>query len=138
MALGRKTGGRKPGTPNRIVPIAEIKRQACEAEDVTARRVIRELKRIAFADPRKLLSWGPGGVLLTDSANLTDDQAAAVARISQTKTESGGTIRLEMHDKLSALDKLGRVLEIYTERVEHTGEGGGPVKSELVIRRLDR
>jgi len=82
---------------------------------VTADRVVKELARIAFADPRKVMTWGPSGVVLRDSGGLTDDEAAIVAEASQTVTEAGGSIKLKLCDKLAALDKLARHVGLYQE-----------------------
>ena len=80
---------------------------------VTADRVVRELARIAFADARTVMAWGPNGVVLRDSETLTDDAAAAVAEVSETRSEAGGSIKVKLADKLSALDKLSRHLGMY-------------------------
>ena len=34
----------------------------------------------------------------------------------------------KQNDKLKALELLGKHLKLFTEKVEHTGEGGGPVR----------
>ncbi len=83
---------------------------------VTQDRVVQELARIAFADPRRVMTWGPDGVTLHDSRELTDAEAALVAEVSQTVTEAGGSIKLKLNDKLAALDKLARHVGLYQER----------------------
>ena len=80
---------------------------------VTADRVVKELARIAFADARTVMTWGPNGVVLRDSETLSDEAAAIVAEVSETRSESGGSIKLKLADKLSALDKLSRHLGMY-------------------------
>lgn len=50
---------------------------------ITPDRVLKELAAIAFARPKDYTSWGPGGTKLKDSDGLTDDQAAAVAEVSE-------------------------------------------------------
>src|SRR4051812_18307795 len=62
--------------------------------EVTQDRVLLELARVAFADPRRVMSWGPGGVVLRESAALADGEAAIVAEVGQTVTEGGGTLRV--------------------------------------------
>lgn len=83
---------------------------------VTQERVIRELARIAFADPRDVLSWGAKGVTPRESSELSDDQAAAVAEVSETRTKDGGSMRVKMHSKTDALEKLCRHLGLYDEK----------------------
>ena len=65
---------------------------------------MHEVALIALADPRSVMTWGPRGVTLIDSAKLTRDQAAIVAEVAQTKDG----IRLKTHSKLDALEKLIR------------------------------
>lgn len=84
---------------------------------ITADRVLKEIARVAFADPRQVMSWGPNGVALRDSKELSDDQAAAVAEVSETWTDNGGGSRkVKLHDKVAALEKLARHVGLYEEK----------------------
>lgn len=84
---------------------------------VTADRVIREIARIAFSDPRSVMSWGPSGVLLKESSELTEEQAAAISEVSENWTDSGGGSRkVKMHDKVAALEKLARHVGLYDDK----------------------
>jgi phage terminase small subunit len=134
--------------------VKEILAGAAEQAGVTASRVIAELARIGFADIRKVVSWraevttvtsglDEGGtpkevlqsrVTVLDSTSLSDDTAAAVAEVSQS---ANGSLRIKMHDKPAALEKLGRMLGIFKDRIEHTGPNDVPLKarSELEIGR---
>src|SRR5476649_863331 len=49
--------------------------------NATTGKVIRELARIAFADPRKIISWDEGGIKLNKSEDLADEDVAAIAEI---------------------------------------------------------
>jgi phage terminase small subunit len=99
---------------------AALAEQSARA-NVTAERVIRELARIAFSDPRKVFRWGPNGVELLPSDELTEDEAAAVAEVSETTTKHGGSIKAKLHDKNKALELLGRHLGMFSDRVELSG-----------------
>ena len=59
------------------------------------------------------MRWGPDGVRLKDSGTLTPAQCRVVAEVSETTTEHGGTIRLKLHNKLTALEKLGERLGLW-------------------------
>jgi hypothetical protein len=88
-------------------------------------RLIRELERIAFSDPRDVMQWervpvldSEGNVLgwrdeviATPSRLLSADQAAQVRSV----TTKGGALKIEAHDKLAALEKLARILGVYQE-----------------------
>lgn len=100
--------------------------------EITRERVLNELARIAFADKRKLLTWGPGGVRLIDSTALTDDDAAVVAEVSETTSATGGSLKIKAHDKTKALELLGRHLALFTDKTEVSGPGGGPIETRSV------
>ena len=95
-------------------------------------RVLEELCRIAFADPRDLMRWGPDGVELRPSDELDAAQAAAVDEVSEGR---GGVIRLKKHDKVKALELLGRHLGLFADRLhaEVSGPGGSPLREDKRI-----
>ena len=88
-------------------------------------RVIRELERVAFADPRLLVQWERRAVLDVDgnvtgyedmmtptpSHRLTPGAAAAVRSV----TTKAGALKIDMVDKMQALDKLGRMLGLFQD-----------------------
>jgi phage terminase small subunit len=76
---------------------------------------------------RQVVSWGPDGVAVIDSASINDDAAAAVAEVGKTP----GGIRVKLHDKVGAPEKLGRHLGMFKDKVEVAGAGGGPIKVDL-------
>ena len=84
-----------------------------DANAVTPARVIDELAHVGFASMADYMRWGSDGVRLRDCATLTPAQCRVVAEISETTTEHGGTIRLKLHNKLTALEKLGERLGLW-------------------------
>lgn len=113
--------------PNVRLRIEFLCAQAAKANDVTVERIVKELARIAFGRKRSLLSWGPDGVILRDSASLTEDEAAMVAEVSETKSVTGGSLKIKSHDKVKALELLGRHVGMFTDKVEVTGKDGDPL-----------
>lgn len=95
---------------------------------VTADKVIKELARIGFSDMRRLMEWGPDGVRLLSSEELTEDDALCVAEVTETTTKDGGSIKLKVHDKRAALVDLGRHLGLFVDKHEHAGKDGGPLQ----------
>src|SRR3954465_1058001 len=116
--------------PNIEAAIAEAQAARSKRTEVTQDRVVLELARLAFGDPRRVMSWGPGGVRLRSSAELADEEAAIVAEVGETTTKDGGSLRLKTVDKLGALRLLGQHLGLFLERrqVEAT---------TIVVTRLD-
>lgn len=110
---------------------------------VTADRVLTELARIGFGDIRSVVAWRANtaetgkededGVPETRSFNeveligsdiIDHDAAAAIAEISQTKD---GALKVKMHNKVSALQEMGKHLGI-AQKLEHSGPGGLPIQ----------
>ena len=70
--------------------------------------------------------WGPGGVRLKNSEELTEDEAAVVSELSENITENGGSLKFKLHDKKGALELLGRHLGIFNDKLKI--DGAVPVK----------
>ena len=103
--------------------VSEAVREGIEARSkrtqITADRVLREYARIAFADIRSFTSPGkPGETDLKSVAELSDDQAAAVAEL--TGPSGGKGLKVKLHDKKKALDALARHLGLFDKRREPT------------------
>ncbi len=99
----------KPMVQNEVQRLMEKRSQRTA---ITADRVLRELARIGFGDHRNIISVDKdGNVIATPSSALSDDDAACISEISQTKDG----IKIKLHDKLSALDKLGKHLKLFTD-----------------------
>ena len=119
----RAIGAENLTKPYIAIAIREGMEALAHVAGITAERVIRELARIAFTDTRRYSTWGPDGVVLRASTELTEDEAAAVAEVSQTITKDGGTIRFKLHDKHAALVDLGKHLGMFTEKLDVTSNG---------------
>lgn len=91
-----------------------------EDAQVRAEDVLEEYRRLAFSSLRDVLSWGPDGVELRDSDELSDEVAAAVREVELNEwRQEDGTVRrrakVKMHSKEKALDKLGQFLELWKD-----------------------
>jgi phage terminase small subunit len=102
--------------------IKEAQDERSKRVEVTADDVLRELMRLAFVDPRAIMKWGPDGVTLKDSDTLPEDVARCVSEASQTTSLTGGTIRIKMASKLDALEKIGRHLGMFKDKIEIEGK----------------
>jgi phage terminase small subunit len=102
------------------------------AEDrylVTQERIIAELASIAFHDASDFFAWGPDGVAIKPSSELTARQRAVVASVSETKGRAP-KIEVKLCDKQTALLALGRTLAMFKDRSEVTGKDGAAIKVE--------
>lgn len=87
--------------------------------DVTQERVLQEYARLAFFDIRKIYTEKNS---LIDVRTMDDDSAAAVAGIEvfeefsgygETREHIGNTMKVKIHNKVAALDALGRHLGLF-------------------------
>lgn len=99
------------------------------ADDINERtnndieRIITELQIVAFGCLKDVADWGQAGLTIKDSEEL-EDEARIVSEISETKTSTKddvttSTIKIKLHDKLRALEMLGKYHKIFTDKVEH-------------------
>lgn len=89
--------------------IDKVMAERSERTQITADQVVRELARVAFGNTKQIVSWGADGIILRESSELTEDEAAAVASVEETKTG----LKVKQHDKVRALEALGRHLGIF-------------------------
>jgi phage terminase small subunit len=90
--------------------LAELAKSVQSDLTITADRVLKELARIAFHDPQSYFTKDSRGrTVLKSMDEFTADQRAAISEFDAT------TKKLKLYDKLSALDKLGKHLKLFTE-----------------------
>jgi phage terminase small subunit len=95
--------------------------------EITQDRVLLELARIAFADIGELFDEAGG---LRAVQDLTEEQTRAIASFSMDRLGDIDKIQFKMHDKLSALEKIGKHLGMFVDRTRVEGPNGGPVQVE--------
>lgn len=99
----------------------EKRLEIAESNKLKVSDVIDELRNIAFSDITQVLSFNNSKAKIKSSRKLSEDARKVIASVSQ--TQNGLTIK--MHDKVKALELLGRYLNIFTDRVEVEGCGLG-------------
>lgn len=106
---------------------------------INADRVVRELARVALANADDIIDASTA-TLKKDVSR--DDTAAIVSvRVKTIPTADGPGVEREikLHDKLKALELLGRHLGMFTDKVEHSGSidtGGQALAS--ILRQLQQ
>lgn len=105
--------------------------------EITQDRVLREYARLGFFDPRKLFD---AHGIPKDITDLDDDTAAVLAGMEVMDIYAGSgddrafvgyLKKYKLADKKGALDSIAKHLGMFTERHEHTGKDGGPIKLDL-------
>lgn len=81
-------------------------RQIMERHALDKERIVEELARIAYFDPRTVFEWTGSGVTLNPSKEITDDAARVITEISQAKD---GTLKVKLADKRAALMDLAKL-----------------------------
>jgi phage terminase small subunit len=106
----------------------------CEKLEITADRVLAELARLAFVDPRKFFN---ADGTAKDIAELDDDTAPSLAGIEvdeiwkgrgEDRKKVGETKKFKIADKGINLERLGKHLKLFTDKVEHTADGESPIR----------
>ena len=147
LAAGMKDG---PGLGAQVcrmlnsanVRAAIAKRSAIVSEraGVRAEEVLVELKKVGFSNFGDYGSFGPDGLILNNSRDLTNEQLAAVSEVTETVTEHGGSVKFKLHSKVEALKKLGEHFALFQGAVPVPGDPDAPepgsVREHLVQRLL--
>lgn len=103
-----------------------------KSTEITQEMVLAELGRVGFSNMTNYANWNEHGVTLMDSDKLSPDAARCVAEVSQTVTAEGGTVKFKLHDKVAALEKIGRHLGMFPTKVELTGKDGEPLPAPVI------
>lgn len=77
------------------------------------------LQQIAFADMGEFFEWGPGGVRVKASVELTPAQRRLVQGV---KEDKDGNIVITLCSKDHAIRLLGQASGIISENVKHSGK----------------
>lgn len=114
--------------PDIASAIQELLDARADRTGVTQDRVIAELAAIAFSDVSDFASWGEDGELqMLASADLSEEASAAIREVYSTTStvtfQDGGersTVykKVKQHDKLKALELLGRHLGMFKKDVD--------------------
>ena len=109
-----------------------------EKLDITAERVIAELAKLAFFDPRSFFNADGSAKQVTE---LDDDTAMALAGMEvcelfegngEQKHAYGLSKKFKLADKLRALELLGKYLKLFTDKVEVADLTPGPPPQLIV------
>jgi hypothetical protein len=103
--------------------IAELQGESAERAQVSAERVLVELKRLAFSDLRNYFEEDADGKLRL--RKLTDLPAEASAALSKLQFDEWGNPMIDVHAKLPALRLLAEYCGLVQGSVRPDGEPGG-------------
>ncbi len=103
-----------------------------EKTEITAERVIAELAKIGFANTQDFVN---GNNSILELKHIDRDKTAAVSSVETTISESHEIVttrtKLRFHDKVQALEKLGRHLGIF--KVDNEQAPPPPPPAEIQV-----
>ncbi|MBU7314063.1 terminase small subunit [Paenibacillus oleatilyticus] len=84
--------------------------------EITAERVLKELGKIAFADLNSFVEVSADGKITVKPSNQID--GTVLSEISESVTQNGRTRKVKLHDKMKALELIGRHLAMFVDKQE--------------------
>jgi phage terminase small subunit len=121
-ASAHVTGARLLRNAKVAAAIADGQARRAQKLEITAERVLRELAKLAFYDPGEL--FDERGNLLPVQRLDETARAAITALDTETREVNGARTvvkKVKLADKGLNLERLGRYLKLFTDRVEHDG-----------------
>lgn len=120
-------GSRMLAMPKIAAVIAARTSAMLAKREITAERVLDEIAKLAYRDPRKLFHRDGS---LVPVHELDEENASAIAGIEVIEKVSGKgkkqlVVRLKkirLEERGENLERLGRYLKLFTEKVEHSGK----------------
>jgi hypothetical protein len=103
---------------------------------ITVEKVVQELRSLAFADIRRVVTWSAGKLNMKASDELLDSDAAAIAEIVASAKDRS-IYRIKLHDKTPALALLTRILEKFAKPDEQSDDDGEEAR-QFLFEELDR
>jgi phage terminase small subunit len=118
--------------------LTELQNELKNRNIVTKERILEEFAKIGFADIKDFLSYRTEKTQV-DEPVRDEDGTISIYKykmiieakdskdvdgtiISEVSLGKDGTFKFKLHDKLNALEKMGKILGIFTEKIEHTGK----------------
>jgi len=107
-----------------------LRAEAAERNKLAANNIFMQTGAILNADIGNYLTWGPAGLVLKPSSELTDEQRAAVESVTDTRNALGaGSVKFTLHNKLKAAELGARLLKML-EDDDNTPKG--PIQITIV------
>ena len=138
---GKARRGPKKGAQKEALR-ADLEKIAVHAAllGITADRVLEEYGRIAFADLRHIVEWGPDGLRIKPLNEMTDADMAAISEIVPGADPEHS--RVKLYDRKAALDAIARHLGMFPAPSHRRDDAPPPEPAEdpreVLERRLAR
>lgn len=91
--------------------------------------VLQEMAKIAFVDITDIVDFSGSELLVKNIDDIPEHVRPAIKKVTQTSGKYGDNITVELHDKVGALEKLGKYLSMWSDTLKVEG-GDNPVQHE--------
>lgn len=108
----------------------------------TAQRTIEELANIAFSDIGELVDFADTVFRIKPGSEIPVWARKAISSVKVRREKVGlgdapvEVVEFKLWDKVSALEKLAKILGLMKERHEFTGKDGGPIEHGGTIKHV--
>ena len=118
---------KKPEINSYILKLLEEQEKRAEKK---ADDIIAEMEKIAFSNIKDYVEIEGNSVTIKKTKDIPDDKAAAIKSVSET---AEGCLKIHLHNKLAALELLGRRFGIFPNKTEHSGPDGKPLPAPTLV-----
>jgi phage terminase small subunit len=85
--------------------------------NVSPDKIVNALATVAFHEIADIMTWEKNKVTLKDLADMEPQESAAIHSVTETKIRGGGTkLEVKTHDRLRALELLGKTMGMFKEK----------------------
>lgn len=112
-ATAKKYAWRARSRPHCVAYLRRLRARSLARHLDAKEQIVGELAAIAFADIWDFVTEGPDGLTVRPLEDMPPDRRRAVSELALGRTAYGGTVRLKLHDKIRAFDKLCQMLGLH-------------------------
>ena len=80
--------------------------------------VLQEMAKLAFVDITDIVDFTGSELIVKNLSEIPEHVRPAIKKVTQTSGKYGDNIAIELHDKVGALEKLGKYLSMWVDRIE--------------------
>jgi len=137
----RKSADRLLKRPHIQAAIEARLRDLADGAQLRSEAILLELAKIAFADIGQVIDFSGADLRLRPANEIPGDARAAIESLKVKRYLEGQgehareveVTEFKLHDKLGALEKLGRYRRLFVERTAHENPDGSPMRFTLAI-----
>lgn len=113
--------------------IQKLKNERSQRTNITADAVINELAQIGFAKVKDYLEWDGKKLKIKKFEDLTHEQQSVISEMTESVNVAGINHKIKFHDKLRALELIGKHLGLFKDQIEVSGKDGAPVPVQIYL-----